>query len=317
MSQNRSLPLLLSLTVVAMLLGCSMPSASSTEVSPQATQESTAPSNTVAGAARTPTVDPRNQLVELLDWQAFAFADRTAGVYLWINLNPTSRYEGTFLYAVEDAGLFWGDGVATPTSLADGSVEVRYDGLGWNDAIGTFDPLLWSYDLNGEPSGMQLELHAVLGANRSTATAELVANGRRYDLNDGPPIAGADEAVGDIAELVDEEDWRSLYSRIHDRVRDSLDETRFIAEMKKGTQQYGEIVSVAVTSETTLSDSGTAWDVGRARLAITFAKNGRRETYPVTVALIADAGTWWLSGISQINPDTSPLPSASGTPSPS
>jgi hypothetical protein len=259
-------------------------------------------------------VDPRNLLVELLDPHALAFADRTAGAYLWINLDPTSPYEGTFLYAVEDAGLFWGDGMATQTTRPDGSVEVRYHGLGWNDAIGTFDPLLWSYDLNGDPSAMLLQLRGVVGADRSTASAELVADGQLYELNDGPPIGGADAAIAEIAALVEAEDWRSLYLRIQKSFRDSINETRFVSEMTNGVLSHGEVASVVVTSEPTVTDSGMGWDVARAEFDVTLVKDGRPSTHSVDVEVVADGGTWWLTSISRLSPDASPTISATAAP---
>ena len=214
------------------------------------------------------------------------------------------------MLAVEGRGLYWGTEPANFTSQPDGSIEISYDGPGWNDPDGTFDPLLWSYDVTDEPSSMPLRLHGVVGADRSTASVQLFADGQTHELKDGPPITGADAAMIEIAELVEAKDWRSLYLRIHERSR-AFYEAEFVSEMTDGMAAYGEIRSATVTSPARVGDTGLGWDAASAGLELTFLKDGRAETYRVNVTLVTDGDSWWLAGISPIAEPAADGPRAS------
>jgi hypothetical protein len=312
--EKRSIRLLLSLTVVAALLGCSTAMTSSPGADSQSAPASPSSSRFIASVSQTPTVDPRQQPAPSPDQEHLAFSDYAADTYLWINLDPESTFKGRFAFAVGSRGLYWGDGPADFTSQPDGSVEVSYDGPGWNDPAGTFEPLLWRSETHGDPSPVPLGVDGVVGVDRSTASVELFADGQVYELNDGPPIAGADAAIAQIAALVEAEDWPALHLRIHRSIRASIDEAEFMSRMTSGMLAYGSITSATVTSGANVSDSGLGWDFATAGLDITFSMDGRSATYPVTVVLMADADGWWLSSISQINPNPSPMISATAAP---
>ena len=249
--------------------------------------------------------------------QAFAFADRAAETYLWINLTPGSPNEGRFVYAVDGAGLFWGAGPAVVTAHSDGSVGVSYDGPGWHDATGTFDPLLWSYRVNSDPASLQLQLSGTIGEDRSTAALELDAGGQLFGLNDDPAISGADAKIAEIAGLVEAEDWSSLYLRLHESFRAAIGETSFVSGMTSNMQSFGSVASVEVTTAATSADTGLGWDVATAGLDVTFTKDGRSATYSSSVEVLADGGTWWLTNVRSITPDTGPPVSVAGPLAPS
>jgi hypothetical protein len=156
--------------------------------------------------------------------QAYAFADRSAGTYLWANLGSTSPNVGRFIFAVDNAGLFWPNEAAAVTVLQDGSVELSFDGIGWMDASGTFDPLLWRYQVQGTPATTPLQLQATIAADLTTASAQLTAGGVVYHLNDLPIADGADAAIAEIAAYVEAEDWIALYDRLHEPFRLAIDQ---------------------------------------------------------------------------------------------
>lgn len=245
-------------------------------------------------------------------WPSRGYADSANETYLWINLGADPDTRGRFIFAVGGAGLFWGDQAATLTVEGDGSTTASYSGAGWLDSTGTFDPLLWRFEVLRDPVPTTVALTASLSADLSSATAQLAVGQATYPLNDGPAPTGADGAAGDAVALLEAQDWVALYGRLHPDLRAALSEQQFVSDVSNSFIPFGDLIGAEITGATIVEYTGLGWDVAASPIEVTFAKNGRQPSYPSTIRLMADGGAWWLSGIDEITPDVTPPSSTAG-----
>jgi hypothetical protein len=220
------------------------------------------------------------------------FVDPSSNSYLDVELDSSTKSYGSFSAVLPGEGRVWPKDPVQTTQRADGLVELRYDGIGYQDpyvqpGAGDEDPV----PHRPPPPRVPLRLAGQVDAARHAASVDVWVDGQRSHIASKGQVSGAEGVVDDFLTAMRTGNWNKLYDIESSYMRNGSKRADFVTELSSG----GAV--------TTISDARTAGpaaysttDAGvsylRTPIRLTYGDGPSATKVHATLVLAVDAGSW-------------------------
>lgn len=223
------------------------------------------------------------------------FIDRESGYALALQVEPTARDAGAFVFRVPGVGLYSGRAGATMRVLSASSIVVHFDG-----------PAVLGPHRSSEASGsvtttrtVTVSLQAQVNPTQRTAEATLTDGATRYHLiARNVDKGGLQSTLRQFEDATVAADWVVLYQLMNKDVRAGYTLDSFAAQ---GNDQVAAIGRITALRQVAVSDVQTN-DNGAMFVVVTYSADMRSPAGVTTtthydVFFIPELGSWrmWYS----------------------
>ena len=198
---------------------------------------------------------------------------------------------GLVVLGIPSLGLLRTASSATMDSHDDGSIEVRYGGIGDLDREAQLD---LDYGVAVRSSGssdkVELTIRATIGPDLRTGSVTVTVAGHRYVITDRAPTESAQATLNALAIATRKQDWRAWYGLLSSTVTRSMSEADWVSQMRSGVESSGRVVAAEAGGVTYRSDAYL--DFASAPFTITLEKDGARRQLDYAMTLVWERAGW-------------------------
>jgi len=197
------------------------------------------------------------------------FVDSSSNSYLDVQLDSSAKSYGAFSAVLPGKGRVWPKGRVQTTQRSDGVVELRYDGIGYQDPYvrpggGDEDPAV----RRPPPPRVPVRFAGQVDPVRHAASVDVWVNGLRSHIAAPGQVGGAEGVVDDFLGAMRTGDWNELYDIESTYMRNGSKRSTFLTDLSNG----GAV--------TTISDARTLGPTTYSNPAgVSYARTPVRFTY--------------------------------------
>jgi hypothetical protein len=191
----------------------------------------------------------------------------------------------------------WPKGRVQTTPREDGTVQLSYDGIGYQDARvrpGGADenPALHLPPLPQVP----VRLAGQVDAARHVASVDVWVNGEHHHIGSAGQVSGAQGVVDDFLTSLRTGNWNKLYSVESTYMHNAGRRSDFMTQLANGGA-VNTISDARVVGPTAYSTSDAGVSYVRAPIRVTYGDGPAATQVPATLVLAVDAGAWKVLGV--------------------
>jgi hypothetical protein len=225
------------------------------------------------------------------------FVDSSGSSYLDVQLDSSTTSYGTFSAVLPGQGRVWPKGRVDTTTRADGVVDLRYDGIGYQDPYVQPGGAADAPDAHRPPPPqVPVRLAGQVDAARHTASVDVWVNGERHHVSATGQVSGAQGVVDDFLAAMRTGNWNKLYTIESTYMRNGSKRTDFVTELSNGgavtTISDARAIGPSVQSTT---DAGVSYV--RTRVRFTYGDDPGATQVEATLVLAVDGGSWKVLGL--------------------
>jgi hypothetical protein len=225
------------------------------------------------------------------------FVDSSSNSYLDVELDSSAKSYGAFSAVLPGQGRVWPKERVQTTQRSDGVVELRYDGIGYQDPYvqpggGDEDPVV----RRPPPPRVPVRFTGQVDAARHAASVDVWVNGRRSHIAANGQVSGAEAVVDDFLVAMRTGDWNRLYDVESSYMRNGSKRPDFVTELSNG----GAVTTISDArtvgpSEYSTTDAGVSYL--RTPIRLTYGDGPGATKVHATLVLAVDAGSWKVLGL--------------------
>jgi hypothetical protein len=225
------------------------------------------------------------------------FVDPSSNSYLDVQLDSSTKSYGSFSAVLPGQGRVWPKALVQTTKRDDGTVELRYDGTGYQDpgvqpGGGDEDGAV----RRPPPPRVAVRLAGQVDPVRHVASVDVWVNGQRHHIAADGQVGGAEDVVEDFLVAMRTENWNKLYTIESSYMRNGSKRATFVTDLTNGgavtTITDARTVGPTVHSTT---DAGASY--ARTPIRLTYGDGAEATKVEATLVLAVDAGSWKVLGL--------------------
>jgi hypothetical protein len=226
------------------------------------------------------------------------FVDPASSSYLDVQLDSSTKSYGSFSALLPGQGRVWPKGPVQTQRRADGVVELRYDGSGYQDP-------------NAQPGGgddppaalrlpppqvVPVRLAGQVDGASHVASVDVWVNGERHHIASSGQVTGAESVVEDFLTAMRAGDWNKLYTIESSYMRNGSKRATFVTDLSNGgaVTTISDARATGPTVETT-DDAGVSY--ARTPIRFTYGDGAGATKVEATLVVAVDAGSWKVLGV--------------------
>jgi hypothetical protein len=194
-------------------------------------------------------------------------------------------------------GRVWPKALVQTTQRADGTVELRYDGVGYQDPDvqpggGDEDPALH----RPPPEQVPVRLAGQVDAARHVASVDVWVNGEHHHIATTGQVSGAEGVVEDFLTAMQSGNWNKLYTIESPYMRNGSKRATFVTDLANGgaVTTISDARTAGPTVHTT-TDAGVSY--ARTPIRLTYGEGAEATQVEATLVVAVDAGSWKVLGL--------------------
>jgi hypothetical protein len=225
------------------------------------------------------------------------FVDSSGNSYLDVQLDTSAKSYGAFSAVLPGQGRVWPKDRVQTTQRPDGVVELRYDGVGYQDPYvqpggGDEDPAV----RRPPPPRVPVRFAGQVDVARHAASADVWVNGQRSRITATGQVGGAEGVVEDYLTAMRTGNWNELYTIESSYMRNGSKRSEFVTELSTGgaVTTISDARAVGPSAYST-TDAGVSYL--RTPIRLTYGDGPGATKVHATLVLAVDAGSWKVLGL--------------------
>ena len=225
------------------------------------------------------------------------FVDSSSNSYLDVQLDSSTKSYGAFSAVLPGQGRVWPKDRVQTTQRSDGVVELRYDGIGYQDPYvqpggGDEDPAV----RRPPPPRVPVRFAGQVDAARHAASVDVWVNGQRSHIAATGQVSGAEGVVDDFLGAMRTGDWNELYDIESSYMRNGSKRSTFVTDLSSGgaVTTISDARAVGPSAYST-NDAGVSYL--RTPIRLTYGNGPGATKVQATLVLAVDAGSWKVLGL--------------------